>query len=266
MERRPLTGEVVFESAAKTEFKGGLEYINSTDYSLVYKTEGSYKNKKISGIMIEFFPDDTADTYYDITRSSDNKIEIGKLSEKPFNKVKNLFRNYYETIAEETESQCDKFIFFEENNTFYAFIEDIIKTEEKKAHDVLEFAMSVCRNAADISKQGFLINCREYVSGASGEVIPAGPFVLPDSEENNVQKNILDFGLMFFRLIFGREATTFDRRFHTQMKKSESYLPENITDEKFNAVCDIVRRTIQHNRDNCFSGFGEILKELEKIF
>lgn len=264
MERRPLTGEIVFVSTEKAEFNGGLQYINSTDFSLVYKTEGIYNNKKISGIMIEFFPDDVADTYYDIARSSDNKIEIGKLSAKSFDNLKQKFRDYYETIAKETES--DGFIFFEENNTFYVFINDDIKTEENMSPDILEFALLVCRSASAVSDYGYLINCREYVKGKSGKIIPAGPFILPDSDEDIVQKNILNFGRMFFRIIFGREASIFDRRFHAQIEKSETNLPENITDETFDVVCNIVRRTIQLNRDNCFSCFGDILKEFEKIF
>lgn len=266
MERIPLTGEVVFKSTAMFTFTGRLQYMDSTDFSLIYKTEGRYKGQTISGKMIEYFPDDTADMYYDIFRGSDNKIEIGKLSVKPFNKGKNRFRDYYEAIAREAESQDNELILFEKNNTFYVFINDNIRIKEKKSSDdIINFALLVCKNAAVISDYGFQINCSEYVTGSSDVVIPAGPFILPDSEENIVQKNILNFGLMFFRLIFGREATTFDRCVYTQRKKSEITLSENISDEDFDVVCNIINKTIQHNRDNCFPDFAEIINEFEKI-
>lgn len=266
MERIPLTGEVMLKSSAVFTFSGTLQFFNSTDFSLEYKAEGKYKGKMISGTMMEYFPDDTADMYYDISRNSDNKIEIGFLSVKPFNKGKLKFRDYYQTIAGAAKLKDNELIFFEANNTFYVFINDKVKINAKDlSQNILNFASSVCENAAVLSDAGFLVDCSEYVSDASGSAVPAGPFRLPDSEENIVQENILNFGLMFFRFVFGREAATFDRRMHTERKRSEMTLPDNISNEDFDVICNIINKTIQLNRDNCFSGFSEILKEFEKI-
>ncbi len=265
MERIPLTGEVMYESSDVLKFSGRIQYLNSTDFSLIYKAAGKYNEQSVSGIMIEFFPDDTADMFYDIARGTDGKIDIGKLSVKPFNKGKLRFRNYYKTIAEKAEFKDNGLIFFEENNTVYVFVNDDIKTEENTSRDILKFVFSVCKNAAVLSDHGFQVSYGEYMTGSSGEVFPAGPFILSDNEENVIQKNILNFGLMFFRLIFGRDATTFDRRMHATRKRSDMTLVENISDEKFDVVCNVINKTIQHNRDNCFGSFAEIMNEFEKL-
>lgn len=265
MERKPLNGEIMIRSSEQFTFSCRLQYMNSTDYSLIYKAEGKYKGKIISGTMIEYFPDDSADMYYDISRKTDNKIEIGKLSVKSFNKGRLKFREYYEMIADKVKSTDSELLLFDENNTSYFFIKDSIQIKENISEDAIKIALSVCRNAADISDAGFLVNCSGFIRDKNGTVIPAGAFVLPDSEENNVQKNILDFGLMFFRFIFGREATTFDRRIHSERKRSGMIQCTDISDEDFAVVCNIINRTIQHNRENCFADFTEILNEFEKL-
>lgn len=266
MERIPLTGEVVFRSSDFLTFSGTLQCIEDAAFSFVYKTEGKYMGQKISGKMIEYFPADSADMYYDISRKANGEIAIGKLSQKSFGKGKLRFRDYYVKITEKIKPENNELIFFETNNTIYVFINDDIKAKEKLLPDnILTFAHSVCKNAAFLSDCGFRVNCQELVTGFYGEVIPAGPFVLPDSDENLIQSNILDFGLMFFRLVFGKDATTFDRRMHSESKRSDMALPGNLSDEDVNVVCNIIKKTIQLNRNNCFTGFAEILNEFKKI-